>query len=44
MGLTFVRGSGLDLTAYGDADYADKSNDRCSVSGAVVAVGGAAVR
>ena len=28
MGLTFVRGSGLDLTAYSDADYADKSNDR----------------
>ena len=33
MGLTFARGSGLDLTAYSDADYADKSNDRRSVSG-----------
>ena len=25
MGLTFVRGSVLDVTAYSDADYADKS-------------------
>ena len=31
MGLTFVRISGLDLTAYSDADLADKSNDRRSV-------------
>ena len=31
MGSTFVRSSGLDLTAYSDADYADKSNDRRSV-------------
>ena len=36
MSLTFVRGSGLDLTAYSDADYADKSNDRRSVSGTVI--------
>ena len=36
-------GSGLDLTAYSDADYADESNDRRSVSGVVVALGGAAV-
>ena len=43
MGLTFVRGSGLDLTAYSDADYADKSNDRRSVSGTVITLGGAAV-
>ena len=41
--LTFVRGSGLDLTASGDADYADKSNDRCSVSGTATTQGGAAV-
>ena len=43
MGLTFVRGSGLDLTTYSDADYADKSNDRRSVSGTVISLGGAAV-
>ena len=43
MGLTFVRGSGLDLTAYSDADYADKSNDRRSVSWTVITLGGAAV-
>ena len=42
--LTFVRGSGLNLTAYGDeADYADKSNDRRSVSGTVITLVGAAV-
>ena len=43
MCLTFVRGSGLDLTAYSDADYADKSNDRRSVSGTVITLEGAAV-
>ena len=43
VGLTFVTGSGLDLTAYSDADYADKSNDRRSVSGTVLTLGGAAV-
>ena len=43
MGLTFVRGLGLDLTAYSDTDYADESNGRRSVSGAVITVGGAAV-
>ena len=43
MGLTFARGSGLDLTAYDDADYPDKSNDRCSVSGTIITLGGAAV-
>ena len=31
-----MRGSGLDLTAYGDTDYADKPNDRRSVSGTVM--------
>ena len=39
MGLNFVRGSGLDLTAYSDADYAAKSNDRRSVSGTVITLG-----
>ena len=43
MDLTFVRGSGLDLTAYSDADYADKSNDRRSVSGTVITLGDAAI-
>ena len=43
MGLSFVRGSGLDLTAYNDADYADKSNNRRSVSGTVITMEGAAV-
>ena len=36
MGLTFVRGSGLDLTADSDANYADKSKDRRSVLGTVI--------
>lgn len=40
--LTFVRGSGLDLTAYGDADYADESNDSRWVLGTVVTLGVAA--
>ena len=43
LGLTFVRGSGLGLDAYSDADYADKANDRRSVSGTVITLGGAAV-
>ena len=41
--LTYVRGSGFDLTSYIDADDADKSNDRRSVSGMVIPPGGAAV-
>ena len=43
MGLTFVRGPGLDLAAYSDADYDDKSNYMRSVSGTVITLGGAAV-
>ena len=43
MGLTLVRGSGLDLTAYSDANCADKSNGRRPVSGTVITLGGAAV-
>ena len=27
-GITYVRGSGLELEVYADADYADKANDR----------------
>ena len=38
-----MRGSGLDLTAHRDADYADKSNDKRSVSGTVITLRGAAV-
>ena len=41
--LIFVRGSGLDLIAYSDADYADKLSDRRSVSGTVITFGGATV-
>ena len=40
MGLTFARGSELDLTAYSDADYTDKSNDMRSVPGTVINLGG----
>ena len=43
MGFTFSRGSGLNLTAYRDADYADRSKDRRPVSVTVVSLGGAAV-
>lgn len=43
VGLTFVRGSGFDLTVYGNADYAGKSDDRHSVSGTVMCLGDAAV-
>ena len=38
-----MRGSGLDLTAYSDQDYADESNDRSSVLGTVVTLGGSPV-
>ena len=37
---TYVRGSGLGLEVYADADYADKANDRRSMSGIAVALGG----
>ena len=42
-GVDFEGGSGLNLTAYSDADYADKSSDRRSVSGTETTFGGAAV-
>ena len=42
-GLTFVRGLRLDLTARSDADYADNSNDRRSISETVVTLAGASV-
>ena len=37
-------GSSLGLEVYADADYADKANDRRSVSGIAVALGGTVVR
>ena len=37
--LKFVRGSGLELSVYPDADYAAASNDRRSVSGVAVMLG-----
>ena len=42
-GITYVRGSGLGLEVYADADYADKANDRCSVSGTAITLGGTTV-
>ena len=38
-----MRGSSLGLEVYVDADYADKANDRRSVSGIAVTFGGTAV-
>ena len=35
-----MRGSGPGLEVYADADYADKANDRRSVSGIGVTLGG----
>ena len=35
--------SDLKFSVYVDADYADKDNDRCSVSGVAVMVGGTVV-
>ena len=42
-GITYVRGSGLGLDVYADADYADKANGRRSVSGITVTLGGIVV-
>ena len=41
--ITYVRGSGLGLEMYADANYADKANDRRSVSGISVTLGGTVV-
>ena len=40
LGITYVRGSGLSLNVYADADYESKKNDRRSVSGIAVTLGG----
>ena len=42
-GITYVRGSGLWLEVYADADYADKANDKRSVSGTAITLGGTVV-
>ena len=42
-GFDFGKVFGMDLTAYSNAHYADKSNDRRSVWGTVITLGGAAV-
>ena len=42
-GATYLRGSGLGLEVYVDADYADKANGRRSVSGLAVTLGGTVV-
>ena len=36
LGLTFGRRSGLEMAAFADANYADKADDRRSVSGVAV--------
>ena len=41
--ISFLRGSGLELDAYADADYASKAAERRSVSGAAVMYAGACV-
>ena len=41
--LVFVKGGNLKLSVYVDADYASKGNDRRSVSGVSVMVGGTIV-
>ena len=43
IGLKFVRGSGLKLTVFADADYAAASNGRRSVSDVIVMLGDTAI-
>ena len=43
LGLVFVKDGDRKLSVYVDADYANKNNDRRSVSGVVVMVGGTVV-
>ena len=38
-----MRGSSLSLNVYADADYANKENDKRSVSGIAVTLGGTVV-
>ena len=43
LGITYVRGLGLSIDVYADADYADKDYSRRSVSGVAVTLGGTVV-
>ena len=43
LGITYVRGSGLSLNVYVDADYANKDNCRRLVPGIAVTLGGTVV-
>ena len=43
LGITYVRGSGLDLGVYVDASYADESTNRRSVTGIAVTLGGTVI-
>ena len=43
MSLTFERGSGLDISVFADANYAEKTDDRRSVSGVAVTIGKSSV-
>ena len=43
LGLVFSKGGGLKLSVYVNTDYADKANDRRSVSGVAVMLGGTSV-
>ena len=43
MGIVFRRGRDLKLSLFADADYADRCNDRRSVSGVAVMLGNTAV-
>lgn len=44
IGVRFVRGSGLELSVYANADYTAASNDRRSVSDIAVMLGDTAIR
>ena len=43
LGLTFERGSGLNLSVSADANYAEQADDRRSVSGVAVTLGNSVV-
>ena len=43
LGITFQRGSGVDLSVYVDSDFASRAEDRRSVSGALVMCAGGCV-
>ncbi|CAN0299130.1 unnamed protein product [Ectocarpus fasciculatus] len=43
IGITYARGSGLDLEVYVDSSYADASTNRRSVTGIAVTIGGTVI-